>query len=861
MEIQTKVHTIFLMIGSTECGKTTFAKEVLMPQLKFADESKNSKSNVQYISSDSIRQEILGFDYDKYDNVMLEASSQAFHLLFERLKVSTSFPINAEFVIVDTTGLAEDFRGKIRDIAYENNYNVEVILFDYRNREDYYASDRSKKLITNHLNRLKKDVLGSLSREGYSKIHKIRAKDFYSVTEQQANPDYKVVVEDLDAYCATILPNNQKYIIIGDVHECIHELQGLLLDYGYKIEGNKLVVESNLQDTKLILAGDWIDKGKHTKAIVEFLYENQEHFLFVLGNHENFVDKFIRGEIKGVDEEFLHTYFDSTQALLKDWELLEKFQALVAKSKPFFRLNGAQGPSFYVTHAPCMNKYLGKLDSNSIRHQRNYRVNRNAPLQEQLDFLREEAVGNHPYHVFGHIAAKQAFRIKNKLHIDSGSVHGNMLTAVSISFKPFFKSHKSKQAELTEELPVLFQEARKVSIQDLDNQEIRRLHYCSRNKINFISGTMSPANKDEAAGELESLRRGLDYFVQQGQQEVVLQPKYMGSRCNIYLHKDVTQSYGVSRNGYKISQVDLSGIYAQLLKKFGDYMESHAIEMLILDGELLPWKALGDGLIQKQFKPIEKALETELEFLQHSGFEQAYSKLTLAYEASGFEKDQYHISKSELSDKYGSSVYQNYKYVREVGKTNVPLSDHVKAYQTYKKQLELYALDAELAYQPFAILKIVYENGEEQIPDWTTSRMYRFVSEEECLVVNLSDPDCYEQAELYFSKLTVANHMEGVVIKPEVVREGSVPHMKVRNADYLSIVYGYDYRFPHKYNKLMKQKNISSKLRTSASEHQLGNKLLSIKLSEINPDNDVFKGAVANLLFEVSKEKEIDPRL
>ena len=107
---------------------------------------------------------------------------------------------------MDTTGLAEDFRAKVRDIAEENNYNIEVLLFDYRNREDYYASERSKKLITNHINRLKKDVLGSLSKEGYSKIHKIRAKDFYSVTDQQANRKYQVVIQNLEEYRSTVLP-------------------------------------------------------------------------------------------------------------------------------------------------------------------------------------------------------------------------------------------------------------------------------------------------------------------------------------------------------------------------------------------------------------------------------------------------------------------------------------------------------------------------------------------------------------------------------------------------------------------------------------------------------------------------------
>lgn len=156
MEIQTRVHTIFLLVGATECGKSTFAKEVLIPQLKLEDASKGLRTNVQYLSSDSIRQEILGYDYDKYDQVMLEASSHTFQLLFERLKLVTSFPINAEFVVMDTIGLSEDYRSKVREIAGQNNYNLEVILFDYRKREDYYVSERSKKLISNHLNRIEK---------------------------------------------------------------------------------------------------------------------------------------------------------------------------------------------------------------------------------------------------------------------------------------------------------------------------------------------------------------------------------------------------------------------------------------------------------------------------------------------------------------------------------------------------------------------------------------------------------------------------------------------------------------------------------------------------------------------------------
>ncbi len=516
MEIRTRVHTIFMLIGSTECGKTTFANEVLMPQLRFNDDAKGTRANVQYISSDSIRQELLGYDYDKYDQVMLEASEQAFRLLFEKLRLVTAYPINAEFVVVDTTGLSEDFRARVKAIANENNYNLEVVLFDYRKRDDYYSSERSQKLITSHINRLRKEVLGSLSRERYSKIHKVRAKDFYSPADRTANPDYKVVIEDADDYLAAILPLDQKTIIVGDVHESVDELKSLLVSHGFQLEGNQLIETGKVSGTKVLLVGDWIDKGKRTKETIDFLYANQDRFLFVLGNHENFVYKFMRGEIKGVDEELRQAYFDSTEVLRNDEELLQRFNHLVSLSKPFYKMVGKRGPSYYVTHAPCENKYIGKLDPNSVRHQRNFRIDRSAPIEEQLAFLKRDAAANQPYHVFGHIAAKNAFRIKNKIHIDSGAVHGNALTSVTLSVKPFFKSQKAAQAVMEDELRTLFQEERKVSLQELDDEEVRRLQYCSRNKVNFISGTMPPADKDEAAHELESLRKGLDYFAERG---------------------------------------------------------------------------------------------------------------------------------------------------------------------------------------------------------------------------------------------------------------------------------------------------------------------------------------------------------
>ncbi|KMT58277.1 metallophosphoesterase [Paenilisteria newyorkensis] len=849
MELNTQLHTIFLLVGPTECGKSTFAQEILIPQLQFSQADKNFQANVQYLSSDAIRQEILGHDYDKYAQIMLEASDQTFELLFKKLDMVTKFPINAEFVVLDTTGLTADFREKVRETAKNNNYNVEVILFDYRDRDDYYTSERSKKLISKHITRLKKEILPNMAREQYHHIHRIRAKNF---------TDYKVNILNKTPFLDTILPTNETYTLIGDVHECANELKSLLHKLGCKIENNKITHSPQ----KIILVGDWIDKGKNTREITEFLYENQQYFLFVLGNHENFVHKYILGEIKGANQEIVDNYFDSIPDLVADPELFSKFEQLFHLAQPFYRYIGEETASFYVTHSPCQNKYIGKLDGNSMRHQRNFHLDRTRPVQEQLAFLENEAVNNYPYHIFGHVAAKQAFRIKNKLHLDTGCAHGNELTAVTLKYrKPMFKSVRSENQQLAGELPTLFKREQTVQISELDTESLRRLHYIGENKINFISGTMSPAPKDLATNNLESLEKGLHYFAEKGISHVVLQPKYMGSRCNIYLHKNTKHSFAVSRNGFKITHIDLSPIYQSLHHRFADYMEQNKIQMLILDGELLPWQALGKELIEKQFQPIQTALETELAFLQAHAFDESLTQLITEYDTTDFETDQTQLTKKQLNEKYSSRLYQNYKPLHQIKQTHTNLAQHQEALSTYKQQLDIYAAESDLDYKAFSLLKIIYQDGTEQIPAWPTSEMYSFLNDDTFELLDLTHLDFLTTAEHYFSTITTTNKMEGIVIKPEKLSPHIAPYMKVRNMDYLSIIYGYDFQFPHKFNKLIKQKSINKKLRTSINEWSLGSKLLTTKWAEISPTNQPFNETAANLLFEVEKERDIDPRL
>lgn len=864
MLLKTSVHTIFLLIGPTECGKSTFAEKVLVPGLSITDPNKNFKMNVQVVSSDQIRRELLGHHYDKHDAIMTEASVQTFDLLERKIEALTSFPIHAEFVIVDTKGLSDEFRMKIIEIAKKNQYNVDAVVFDYKNTQDYYIEGtKSKDIVAKDVRRLRTDVVANLRKAGFNNIHRIKAKDFLD-EQGNASAEYKVEIENLDLYLNTILPADKEYFVVGDLHEELDAFKKLLQDKGFLIQDDELVPTPKAENTVVILVGDFIDKGKNTEATIRFIHKNQKYIRLVKGNHENFVYKYLKGMLSDatIPDGLIESQFTSIELLQNNDELRTLFFELVEKSVEHLRYIGVNTNSFYVTHAPCSNKYLGKIDATSLKRQRSFILDREKDVQEQLKFLEKEAVGNHPYHIFGHVASANGIRLKNKLGIDTGAIYGNRLLGVSMfKGKLFFKSVKTF-SDVEVELPVLFEKKKQsVSLTDLSDDDRRRLHYVLRNKINFISGTISPADKNEETGELESLAKGLEYFKSKGVKKVSMQPKYMGSRCIIYLGKTTEQCYAVSRNGYKIKNVDLEPVYTKLIKKHQSMMLENGIAMIIMDGELMPWMALGKGLIERQFKVIDVALCEEIQFLKEHGFEEKLLTLNEVFERSEFSKDHLHMSKKDLMNKYVEATYNQLKHVREVMKGFYPLSQHEEAYKLYHEQIELYGADSEITFKPFDILKIVYEDATERIPSEPKSEIFSMISADEHLVVDFDDPEYLHKANAFYQTLTTGRKMEGVVIKPEVEKAGVASAIKVRNPEYLRIIYGYDYTFPHKYENLFTQKHIGKKLATSINEHELGKQMLSFPLSSIDVTNRDYQQVVANMLFETSKESEIDPRL
>lgn len=875
-DINIKLHTVLLLCGPSNSGKTHFSTEYLIPQLQKQSDPRKPL-NIKYLSSDKIRRDLMGYDAHKYDRIMDYMSEQAFKILHNNLDAYMSYPVNADVIIVDTRGMAPEFRADIIAQCKNKNYSISCILFDYKERNDYYkhidaTSEQSainvNKFVSDDINKFKKETLPELKKRDYSEIIRIKSNDFSEVN---------FIIEDYHKILECILPDGKTYAVVGDIHGCLDEFKILLERLGYIFNGNKISHPD--PNYRLILVGDYIDKGPKVKETIEFIYENKECFDIVIGNHENFVYNYINGNAgeASTDQAVVDEYFGTVHILKDDEQLRNKFIELFALSKNFLI-----APTFIVTHSPCEQKYLAKLGGYSQKRQRNLRYPSSddyenkeeyvEKLEEALAFVKKESRRNLPYHFHGHIAVDRVNVQKNIVNLDTGVVYGGKLTAAVVERynKPVYIAAAREEEEVVEEgTKKLFNYfSNKKSVDDeinlasLEPRERGRIFYAAEGKVNFISGTISPSDKDGV--NLETVEKAFEYYRGKSIEKVVLQTKYMGSRSNVYLHKDIEKCYAVSRNGHKIDHVDLTGSFEKLLSsdKIKALMDS-SVEYLILDAELMPWSALGKNLIDREFVTLGKAVEKELNFLMDNGFSDVLSSMDKEYSATDFAADSMNMSKKQLIEKYTDAKFRNYFGYKFFSKDFIPVEDQAKYLATYNEQLRLFGGESDVHFKPFAILKIVFVDGSEKLFfNENNYDMFKSISDDPVLLVDLNSVEDIEKAKEFYNRTTLEEKMEGIVVKPYIVyNKGIAPTLKVRNPDYLTIIYGFDYKHPAKYEKLINRKSINRKLKVSMEEFEIGKRMLEVPYNEISKENSRYTSLFAKMIAEESREKELDPRL
>ena len=647
---------------------------------------------------------------------------------------------------------------------------------------------------------------------------------------------------------------------------------------------------------RIILVGDVIDKGYNTAEVIEFIHNNMEMFYMVKGNHENFVYKFLKGlegneeiGIKSKDlppQDVIDTYFDSIELFKSDEELKQKFYDICESMKPFLK-----SEHFIVTHAPCDQKYLGKLGATSERKQRTIvypkRKDFDTP-QEYLtaksnffSFFREQASRSLPFHLFGHVSTKGVAIKLNKINLDSGAVSGGHLSSIIINH--FGRNLQRKVPAINSKIikkelnDFFFTPSPKISIDNLEGKERGRIFHASEKGVNFVSGTICPADKiifkDEnkkvliKESELESLDKAVEYFKNKGVEQIIAQPKYMGSRANIYLFKDSTKNYTTSRQGYVIKpeNIDLTEAYKSLyeIPFIKEAFEGNT-ELLILDAELLPWSAIGKGLIEKNFVTVDKAITSEIKFLKENGFEEILKEIVDGpYKDSDFEKLSYKTSRKDIIKIVGSNNERTFRAIKDYIREFEGIESMEEMIKVYSHQIELYGSEGEVTFKPFSILKQVFDDGSEKLFfDESNEEIYKAINSDNYIVVDVTNKNDLIKLKEFYDKTTIDDEMEGIMLKPLIVYvKDVVPAMKVRNSRYLTIIYGPDYLMDTKFEKLINRKKVFRKLKTSVSEWEIGKRLLEIPYNKISKENEHYVQAFGEMVIEERNEIEIDPRL
>lgn len=706
----------------------------------------------------------------KYPNISIEIISEKTDIdVINKIKEYSSIENKKEILIINSNNNKEDFRNDVVNIAEKINYNLVGVVFNYKTSELVLSNYQEVEFF-------KKEVLQKLNKKKYDL--------FVDIVEKTQSIDFDII--DYEKY---IKSNNgldgfdKDVVVIGDIHENVEPLKLLIND---------------LRDTsKIVFVGDLIDKGNNTKETINYIYDLWKlgRCIIVKGNHESFVAKRLKKEIQPIEEEKENENFSSIKVFENDESLKNKFLELYDEMLPFLKIN-RKNNIFYVNHAPCKNKYIGKIDSLSEKNQRNiyFGTRENDAINEKLKFVFEEKNHASIYHVFGHVAHDMENIVTgNKIWLDTGSVYGNKLSAIVINSEGDFvivdkKSNMLYESELIhlesdfEHINVLPENEKKNF--RLSREDEYWVNKVIKNGVEFLAGTIPPSASDGVS--LEPIGTALSYYKNNGIFKLIVEPKYMGSRIQFYMNNKDYKI--VLKNGGLLKQNDKTSLlYNYWFKYTKDIFKWN--KNIILDCELTPWGFLADSLIENEFEKYIESASNENDVL--------------------------------LND----SVYKSFKNNLN---NQSSLELERSGISIFKEQLSLYnKKDEDIKIYPFSVLKV-----DDNLVDFDNYEMFsKLLPLELCLVIDMeNDPNYEKNIMLFFEKITKELRLEGVVIKPLKEIENILPAIKVRNEDYLHIIYGHNYK--NNYMNLVKHKNIKKKSKLAISEYNLGRLMLQAKNKE-----------------------------
>lgn len=395
-----------------------------------------------------------------------------------------------------------------------------------------------------------------------------------------------------------------------------------------------------------------------------------------------------------------------------------------------------------------------------------------------------------------------------------------------------------------------------------NEENISRVKWAIKNKVSHFAPTISPAPKNVERNEIESIYNALAIYKENGVTSIIIEPKYMGSYCDILVTEDINNSIFYSKKGYIIDYIDRNKLIDALKPihdKLSEKYDWAVVSEILIQSELLPWSALGQGLIKREFKAYNNANKIHYDYLKESGIIDKINKIKQSSKLLDYNVDKNNLTLSELAIKYKphevrfNNAFSSFR--------NVDVTAMQNAIQKYDIQVERYGYNSDLyEIKPFNILKVFYKNGYEVVNE---SNLYGFMtlSDDKYVTLDLNDFDIsIEKAYSYYNYIIGDLKMEGVVIKPySVYVENVAPMYKVRSNDYLTLIYGID--FDINFDEYLGKRKVGKKTNSSINEWKISQSLLRIKKADISEDNEYYVDLVEKRIFEEIFEEKLDTRL
>ncbi|MBS1990098.1 MAG: polynucleotide kinase-phosphatase [Cyanobacteria bacterium SZAS LIN-3] len=822
MKIKIPELSLVVLIGTSGSGKSTFARKHFKP--------------TEVISSDFCRGLVSDDENDQ------AATRDAFDVLHY---IAAKRLDAARLTVVDATNVQPESRKPLVALARAHDcLPVAIVL----NTSPRTCQDRNKArqdrdfgehVIRIQSQQLKRGLRG-LEKEGFRHVFVVNEEDIDNVEIERQK------------LWNNLQHESGPFDIIGDIHGCYDELEGLLIKLGYSIKrradaeaaeqyfASETFSVSAPAGRKVIFLGDLCDRGPKTPEVLKLVMSMVAGgtALCVPGNH----DVKLMKKFKGRDVRLTHGLPESLEQLAPEREELKtQIVNFVDSLVSHYVLDKG---NLVVAHAGMKEAYQGR-GSGRVREFALYGETTGETdeygLPVRFNWAAEYRGRAHV--VYGHTPVAQAEWINRTICLDTGCVFGGKLTAlrypekelVSVPAarvyyepsKPLFLHPAPLERGQDDMLDIEDVSGKRIietrlmrNVMVREENSIAALEIMSRFAANpqwliYLPPTMSPTETTQLEGYLEHPIEAFNHFRDKGVGSVICEEKHMGSRAVLIVCKDDSvpgKRFGVNEKtfGMCCSRTGRpffndKAMEAEFLDRLSractraNIWERFDTEWILLDCEIMPWSLKAQELLRDQYAAVGTAGGVALT---------ASSEALARARARG-------LDIGDLGDRFIER--------------RAMVDQFTAAYRRYcwpVRGIE----DVKVA--PFHLMATEGAVHTDKNHAWHMEELARLAQVDEPIItatrhkfVELADAGSVAAAVDWWLDLTGAGG-EGMVVKPmDFITYGNKgllqPAIKCRGREYLRIIYGPEYTTPEHLEKL-RRRSLAVKRSLALREFALG---------------------------------------